>query len=1078
MVHVTGLKQIKDHMKLNKEIYLRFGLLLFALLVILPSFSLKAQNKTEVKKQKSVAVVLKITDEKGEAIPRASIILGEGLVHAQTDMAGMVTLPVMSEGEFVTISSPGYEPQVLLVNTLIANPSIQLVRSKLFMTTADDVPLPYMTIKKRHLTGSTSVLDANVLDKYPSTDIRNALTGLVTGMEVYERDGSPGMSAEEKLGSYGAAEKVGLYSRGSSLMYIIDDVRMDITEMPLDPNEIESVSLVRDIVSKTMYGPAAANGIVFIKTKRGKKNERVLNVNFEQGVSIIDRMPEWVSGADYARLNNLAKKNSGITTGLYSEDDIAAYAKNDPYDMNHPSVNYRDMMIKNTRSFTRASVSTSGGTDAMQYSAYIGYNGEGDNFEIGPKAGYQRINARSNLDIRINEYLKVQLNFSAGISLRDSPNYGYTTTAGEGGGQTGLTEMPNLLNDITNTPPIAFPVYVNNDPSLKSPWYGISSAYTTNPVGNLVKNGYYNESGRNGAINALFEWNMSNIIPGLKSRTFIDFNTYYLLRIGKSENYTSYKIDPRTYNPTLGVASLTKNSEGFDAIGRSNLHDFYFQNYAAYENLSYDRKFGDHYFMGSATYRMSSIKRNGFEEPQREQAGIVTALYSYQDRITIQGVLNYGGTSGMAPGHVYSTSPSVGVSWVVSEENFLKNQHFLNYLKVRGEYGVTSVDAFRGPFAYRDRWNLDTYTGNTDKFGTYYSNTGNWIGAYKQSSQNYRAYPSRIGNPDIGLEQRKEMNVGLDAEMFKNKLSLEFNYYDILRYDVITSRTNTTPILSGTTSTLPAVNYNSYSYKGFELGLKFRDKVGDFRYMIGGNAFTQKPIVEKVDEPNYRNDYQLTVGGPSDAIRGLRYLGRFATDSEANLVPQFGENLHAGDLKYEDINKDGVVDDNDAVYIGHSTPKLYYAINLNVTYKNFEVTLTGVGRAFYDQLLNSKYYTNGSGDNEYSKFVLDNIDENGLGGAYPKLTYYQISNNVKQSSFRLVDNSYFKIQNFEIAWNLPVQKFDWMKGVRGFRIFARGANVYTLDKLNEKDVEPENINAGITNYPLNITLTGGVKLTF
>jgi len=142
------------------------------------------------------------------------------------------------------------------------------------------------------------------------------------------------------------------------------------------------------------------------------------------------------------------------------------------------------------------------------------------------------------------------------------------------------------------------------------------------------------------------------------------------------------------------------------------------------------------------------------------------------------------------------------------------------------------------------------------------------------------------------------------------------------------------------------------------------------------------------------------------------------------------------------------------------------------------VTLTGVGRAFYDQLLNSKYYTNGSGDNEYSKFVLDNIDENGLGGAYPKLTYYQISNNFKQSSFRLVDNSYFKIQNFEIAWNLPVQKFDWMKGVRGFRIFARGANVYTLDKLNEKDVEPENINAGITNYPLNITLTGGVKLTF
>jgi len=484
------------------------------------------------------------------------------------------------------------------------------------MTTADDVPLPYMTIKKRLITGSTSVLDAIVLDKYPSTDIRNALTGLVTGMEVYERDGSPGLSSEEKLGAYGATEKVGLYSRGSSLMYIIDDVRMDITEMPLDPNEIESVSLVRDIVSKTMYGPAAANGIVFIKTKRGKKNERVLNVNFEQGVSIIDRMPEWVSGADYARLNNLAKTNSGITTGLYSADDITAYAKNDPYDMNHPSVNYRDLLINDSRNFTRASVSTSGGTDAMQYSAYIGYNGEGDNFKIGPKAGYQRINARSNLDIRINEFLKVQLNFSAGLSLRDSPNYGYNSTITEGGAAMGLTEMHVL----------GLPYVCIEDPTLKSPWFGISSSYGTNPVGNLVKNGYYNESGRNGAISSLFEWDMGNIIPGLKSHTFVDFNTFYLLRIGKAENYTAYRIDPRTYNPTLGITSLTKAWDGVDATSRATLHDFYFQNYAAYENLSYDKKFGDHFFLGSATYRMSSIKRNGFEEPQREQAGIFTAL--------------------------------------------------------------------------------------------------------------------------------------------------------------------------------------------------------------------------------------------------------------------------------------------------------------------------------------------------------------------------------------------------------------------------------------------------------------------
>jgi TonB-linked SusC/RagA family outer membrane protein len=1064
-------------MKLNKEIYIRYGLLLFVLLFIIPAVKMQAQDKAETRKLKSVNVTLKVTDEKGDALPGAGIILGEGLVHTETDLMGTVILKVQGDREFVTISSPGYESQVMLVSDLITNPNIQLVKSKLFMTTNDDVPLPYMTIKKRHLTGSTSVLDANVLDKYPSTDIRNALTGLVTGMEVYERDGSPGMSAEEKLGAFGAAEKVGLYSRGSSLMYIIDDVRMDITEMPLDPAEIESVSLVRDIVSKTMYGPAAANGIVFIRTKRGKKNERVLNVNFEQGVSMIDRMPEWVSGADYARLNNLAKKNIGFTSGFYSEDDIAAYAKNDPYDMNHPSVNYRDLTIKNTRSFTRANVSTSGGTDAMQYSAYIGYNGEGDNFNMGADAGYQRINARSNLDIKINQFLKVQLNFAAGISLRDSPNYGYASNfTDEYNGASGLTEMPSLLNDITNISPIAFPVYVNNDPALKSPWYGISSQFGTNPVGNLAKNGYYRESGRNGAISAMFEWNMDNIIKGLKSSTFIDFNTFYLLRVGKSENYTAYWIDPRTYDPALGITSLTKAWDGVDQTARAKLHDFYFQNYAAYESLSLDRKFGPNYFKGALTYRMSAIKRNGFEEPQREQAGIFTGLYSYDDKYTIQGVLNYAGTSGQGEGHVYSTSPSVGVSWILSEEDFMKNQRLFDYVKFRGEYGEISYDNFRSPFGYRDRWNLDSWGGNTDKFGTYYSNTGAWIGSYKQSGNNYRAYPNRIGNPELDLERRREINLGIDAEMFKNKLSIELNYYNILRFNVITQRGNTTPILSGTTGSLPAVNYNSWSYEGVELGLKYNNKIGQLYYMIGGNAFTQKPTVEQVDEPNYRNDYQKTVGGPADAIRGLKYLGRFATDDEANKVPQFGQTLHAGDLKYEDINKDGAVDDNDVQYIGHSTPKLYYALNLNLRYKDFELTVTGVGRAFYDQMLDNKYFTNGSGDNIYSKFVLDNIDENGMGGAYPKLTYYQISNNFKYSTFRLIDNSFFKVQNFELAWNLPVQKFDWLNGVRGFRVFARGANVYTLGKL--KDVEPENINSGIYNYPLNITLTAGVKLTF
>jgi TonB-linked SusC/RagA family outer membrane protein len=1072
MVNHNTIKKILMKI-LNRYIYLRLGVIALMLLFLL-SPDLNAQNRP-AKKQKTTSIVLTVLDENAAEFAGAGVVLGEGLVHTETDANGKVVLTFTSDQEYVTISKPGYESQVVLVNDLTMTPSIQLVKSKLYMTADDVVNLPYMTIKKRQLTGSTSVFDAVTLDRYPSTDIRNALTGLVTGMEVYERDGSPGLSAEEKLGSYGATEKVSLYSRGSSLMYIIDDVRMDITEMPLDPGEIESVSLVRDIVAKTMYGPAAANGIVFITTKRGRKNERLLNVNLEQGVSTIDRLPEWVSGADYARLNNLAKTNSGITSGLFSAEEIAEFAKNDPYSMQYPSANFQDMTIKKSRAFTRANVSTSGGTDAMQYSAYLGYSGEGDNFKIGERAGYQRINARSNLDIRINNFLKVQVNFSAGLTLRHSPNYGYNATIGEGGAAMGLLEMPNLLNDITTIPPVAFPVYVNNDPSLKSPWYGISSSYGTNPIGNLVKNGYYTESGRNGAITSMFEWNMDNLLKGLKSRTYIDFNTFYLLRIGKAENYTAYRINPRTYNPEAGITSLTKAWDGVDATNYSNLHDFYFQNYAAYENLSYENNFGASHIQVSATYRLGSIKRNGFEEPQREQAGIFTALYSFNDKYSVQGVVNYSGTSGLPKETMYTTSPSIGASWVVSEENFMKNFKFINYLKLRGEFGEISYDEFRSPYLYRDRWDINTQTGRPYRFGTSYGSTGNWIGVYKETANNHRTYPNRIGNPIIELERRREYNFGIDASMLNNKIILEANYYYVLRFNVITTPTHSTPVLSGNTA-LPAVNYNSYSYKGVELGITYKDKIGRFRYMVSSNAFTQNPVIEKIDEPNYRNEYQKTINGPADGIRGLKYLGRFATDEEANLIPQFGETLHAGDLKYEDMNQDGVVDDNDAQLIGHSTPKLYYALNLNLGYRNFDLTVIGVGRAFYDIMLNNRYFTNGSGDNIYSKFVLDNIDAEGLGGAYPKLTYYQVANNFKNSSFRLADGGFFKIQNVELAYNVPVQRINIVKGLRGMRVFVRGANVFTLSKI--KDVEPENINAGVSVYALNRTMSGGVKLTF
>ena len=451
----------------------KYRAIILMLLCLILSGILSAQENSG-KKVKEISISLKVIDENGKAFPKAQLVIGEGIIYAETDENGTFSFRGFPDN-FVSISAYGYEKSVVLVEDLESENTVKLVKSKLQMTADDEVPLPFMSVKKRNLTGAPIVLGTAQLEKYPSTDIRNALTGLATGVETMEYNGQPGMSAEEKSGRFGFTEKVGVSTRGNGMMYIIDDIPADITEMPLDANEIETITIVKDIVGKAMFGPAAANGIVYIKTKRGKRNQRILNVNVEAGVAMTDRMPDWVNGADYATLNNQARTNDGLLP-RYTENDIAEYAKNNPYDLYHPSINFKEMMLKNSMSFKRVNVSSSGGNDRVQYFAYLGYDGDGDIPKIGPTADYNRLNARSNIDIKINNFIKVKFDFFGGLSYRRSSNYGYNSnyTNQDAGTNTALSglEFNSLINDITYIPPIAFPVYATPyDPQSGNPPY-------------------------------------------------------------------------------------------------------------------------------------------------------------------------------------------------------------------------------------------------------------------------------------------------------------------------------------------------------------------------------------------------------------------------------------------------------------------------------------------------------------------------------------------------------------------------------------------------------------------------------
>jgi len=300
---------------------------------------------------------------------------------------------------------------------------------------------------------------------------------------------------------------------------------------------------------------------------------------------------------------------------------------------------------------------------------------------------------------------------------------------------------------------------------------------------------------------------------------------------------------------------------------------------------------------------------------------------------------------------------------------------------------------------------------------------------------------------------------------------VEMTYQDLIDDGAIVQVNNVLPYTVGLQGARPWYNYSKTRGQYLLSDISYTQKVGQLTFTLGGNFTTGVTKRLKYDEPNYRFDYQKRTGKPSDAIFGLNYLGKFATDAETQLVPQlFDAELKAGDLKYADMNNDGFIDDNDQSMIGHSSPRLFYGLNAMVRYKNIEFWITGAGRAFYDLALTNKYFWNGWGDNNYSEFVKDNV-----GGKYPRLTYYKVNNNFITSDFWLTRGDYFKIQNIELAYNVPPKSLAFMGG-RGMRVYLRGANLLTLSKV--KDVDPESINAGVTNYPLFRTFSGGVKFNF
>lgn len=650
------------------------------------------------KKDKTIEVTMKVVGKDGAAIPGASVVIGEGLLHATTDINGEFTFKAKPSSA-VTVTMIGYNKYMGFVAPLAENNQIVLDEADFMKSNDDIVNLPFgNTIFNRYTTDNVTTISGAELAKYPSSDLRNALVGLLPGLIITENDGQPGLNSEENTSNLDATEKVSEGVRGSKIVYIVDNLQIDIAEMPLDPDEIESVTLIKDPVNKALYGPAATNGVVLIKTKRGSANERRINVNLEAGVSKVDRFPEFVTGVDYANLNNQAREASGLLP-LYDETAIGEYQKNDPNSMLYPNNNFRDMLFKDTRSYQRANVSSYGGNDKIQYSAYVGYTGEGDIYKVGKTADYNRINVRSNLDVKLNDFMKMRFDFAGNLSLRRSPNYNNAASSEV----TNINEFPAVIEHANTISPIAFPVYTGIDPETGSMGYGISSNFKYNPLGGLEGNGYYTDMNRSGMGSIALDIDLGRVLKGLTSTTFVSFNGSYMTRIGKNEEYAAFRVVPDE-TAEEGYKTIKDRPEEL-ASGESLLHEYNNTRYSFYERLAYDREFGKNYIKAGATFHMSQLTRTGYPEPQRQANAIFDATYAFDNKYIVQASLDYAGANNYAKKNRYKVFPSGGLAWIVSDENFMENVDFIDYLKVRGQAARLGAMYFTQNYRYESDWN-------------------------------------------------------------------------------------------------------------------------------------------------------------------------------------------------------------------------------------------------------------------------------------------------------------------------------------------------------------------------------------
>ncbi|MDR6812170.1 TonB-linked SusC/RagA family outer membrane protein [Arcicella sp. BE140] len=1007
----------------------------------------------------------KVTDfETGEALPGVNILVKGKQSGVITDPSGNFSIVVPDKNAVLLFSYVGYLSQEIPVANRVQL-NIQLRQDNKALD--EVVVVGFGTQKKINATGAISSISTKELVQSPVANISNSLVGRIPGLFATQSGGEPGNDAS-KIRIRG----VGTFSGNTDPLTLVDGIQVD-NYNNIDPNEIESVTILKDASSTAVYGIRGANGVLIITTKRGKAGPPKISYTFNQGFNSFTDMRKQMNSADYATHFNEALQADAYVTGAayvprYTPQDLELYANGkDP--VFHPSVNWADIMFKKVSLQSQQNVSISGGQNKVRYFISAGlFSQEGlfkDTKDIidafSPQSTYKRYNIRSNFNFDVTTRLKVTLDLSSQTEVR-SGNNGSSTE--------------RVVGDIFRASPLSTPGI------LDGKVVNIFTGSQNNPYASLLypnlagglKRSYRNYL--NGSLR--MDYDLGSITQGLSTHANIALQTYNDQQIVNSKTLITYLVVPINGGPINGgsynlVPSTTEAQFGFTQTGTYN------RRITAEFGIDYKRSFGKQNVTGLLLYNQQKTydPSLAFLIPKGYQSFVGRATYDYDGRYLAEVNVGYNGTENFAPGKRFGFFPAYSLGWVASQESFFPKNGFVSLLKVRGSYGVVGNDNIGGTrFLYRPT--SYSSVGNTYYFGNVGTTFNGFTGIREGAT----------GNPDVTWERAIKRNIGLEMVMLRDKIKFTADIFNEDRSDILATPQTISSIVG---LSQPASNLGKMENKGFEFDITYTNKVGQVGYRVSANySFARNKVVFRDEVPNkyaYQNRTGQRLGQNFGLIAEGLYNSWEEINNQSRPVYSYSNNkVQPGDIKYKDYNEDGVIDDFDAVPIGYSNlPEKTFGASLGLNYKGFDISVLfqGVGNVshYYTRFQRGTGYgqapPEGSASYMNESWTQQRYDA-GLPINFPRFSVNSNPNGAG-SSYWLADASYVRIKNTEIGYKFSEGILRKL-GISSCRIYVNANNLFTWKNMLP-GIDPENTATGDTNtepYPLVRTINAGLNINF